>query len=146
MANYDGSAFKVYVKSSAPSVAKDESEYTLVGKVINTSIPGARGVIDISSKDEYPNRALLSGERNESLSLTCRYKHTQDAGQLVLMNQYYAAGGDVYFLVSTNVAGDYCFSGYGVITARPITVNHKAASDVSFTIEVSGVITITVLT
>ena len=146
MANYDGSAFKVYVKASAPSVAKNEAEYTLVGKVVNTSLPGSRGTIDISSKDEFPNRALIAGERSESVSFTCRYKHNEDAGVGVLMDQFHSTGGDIYFLVSTNVAGDYCFSGYGIITGRPITVNHKSASDISFTIEVSGAITLTILT
>ena len=146
--NYDGTAYLVYAATTAPTNAfnKDDANYTVVGELVNTNYDRIRAAIEKSSKQDGDESTFIAGRRNRKFNFSARFDHTEDNGQAKVVDAYESATGVVYLLISTGVAGDLAFHGSGIVTGAPVTVNDGAVSEVSFTVQMSGVVTETTLT
>lgn len=146
--NYDGTAYKVYAASTAPTNAFDSADaaYTLVGKLKNTNYSRVRAAMDRSSKDDGDESAFLGGRRTRTFAFSCIFDHTEDNGQAKVVDAYETATGVVYLLITTGVAGDECFHGSGVVEDASVTMNDQSPSEINFSVKMNGAVTQTTLT
>ena len=143
MANLAGRAYLCYAGTSAPSAAADNADaaYALVGKATDISISRSRNAIDTSTKDDGDNSSFISGRRNETVSISGLFDHTEDSGYTKLSDAFEAATGTVYFLVTSATTGDTEWHGSGVITDLSTSFADESASTFTATIQVSGAFT-----
>lgn len=133
----------LYVATSAPTAAADAADaaYALVGLATEHSLSRSRGAIDVSTKDNGDDSAFIAGRRNQTVSMSGIFDHTEDAGYTKLSDAYEAANGTVYFLLTSTNAGDTEWHGSGVITDLSLTFSDESPSTFSTTVQVSGSLT-----
>ena len=133
----------LYVATSAPTAAADATDaaYALVGLATEHSLSRSRGAIDVSTKDDGDDSAFIAGRRNQTVSMSGIFDHTEDAGYTKLSDAYEAANGTVYFLLTSATAGDTEWHGSGVITDLSLTFSDESPSTFSTTVQVSGSLT-----
>ena len=139
--NFSGRDLLFYAATSAPSDASDASDYTLVGNVTSTSLSRSRNALDKSSKDDGDNSTFIAGRRNQSVSVSGNFDHTEDAGYTVLSDAYEAANGTVYWLISSTTSGDTEWHGSGPITQLDLQFDDESISTFSCAIQASGAVT-----
>jgi hypothetical protein len=146
--NHDGTAYKVYAATTAPTDAFDSADaaYTAVGFLKNTGYNRTRNAIDKSTKDDGDESSYLGGRRTRAIPFSCVYDHTEDAGQAIVVDAYESATGVVYLLISTGVAGDEAFHGNGVVTDASVAMNDQSTSTITFSVKMNGAVTQTTLT
>ena len=133
----------LYVATSAPSAAAEANDaaYALVGLATEHSLSRSRGAIDVSTKDNGDDSAFIAGRRNQTVSMSGIFDHTEDAGYTKLSDAYEASNGTVYFLLTSTNSGDTEWYGSGVITDLSLTFSDESPSTFSTTIQVSGTLT-----
>lgn len=143
MANLAGRAYLCYAGTSAPSdaTAAADAAYALIGKATDISISRSRNAIDTSTKDDGDNSSFISGRRNETVSISGLFDHTEDAGYTKLSDAFEASNGTVYFLVTSTTSGDTEWHGSGVITDLSTSFADESASTFTATLQVTGALT-----
>lgn len=139
--NFKGRDYKLYLKTSAPSPATTQAQYTLVGNLLSVNIATSRNAIETSTKDDGDNSAFIAGRRSTVLSGTARFDHVVDSGAALLYTQMAAESGELWFLVSSATATDEEFYGAGIITQYDVGFPDDDASTVDFSVQVTGAIT-----
>ncbi len=141
--NLSGRDYLVYAATSAPTTAAEANDaaYALVGKATDISISRSRNAIDVSTKDDGDNSTFISGRRNETVSISGIFDHTEDAGYTKLSDAFEASNGTVYFLVTSTNTGDTEWHGSGVITDLSTSFTDESASTFTATIQASGAVT-----
>jgi hypothetical protein len=133
----------LYVATSAPTAADEanDANYSLVGLATEHSLSRSRGAIDVSTKDDGDDSSFIAGRRNQTVSMSGIFDHTEDAGYTKLSDAYEAANGTVYFLLTSTNSGDTEWYGSGVITDLSLTFSDESPSTFSTTIQASGTVT-----
>lgn len=139
--NKSGRDILFYAKQTSPATASAASSYTLVGLSQALDISRSRGAIDVSTKDSGDESSFISGRRNQTISVSGVFDHTEDSGYTVLSDAYEASNGTVYFLATSTTNGDTEWYGSGVITDLSVSFPDEGASTYSCTIQVSGALT-----
>lgn len=141
--NLSGRDYVAYAATSAPSdaTAANDAAYSLIGKATDISISRSRNAIDVSTKDDGDESAFISGRRNQTVSISGIFDHTEDAGYTKLSDAYEASNGTVYFLVTSTNSGDTEWHGNGVITDLSTSFADESASSFTATIQVNGALT-----
>jgi hypothetical protein len=140
--NFSGRDYLLYLSTAAPGDAAITTDYVSAAKLTTVSISGSRNAIDKSSKDDGDDSTFIAGRRNLTVSGSCIFDHTIDAGQGKLTTGFAAADGLVYFLVSTGVAAEEEYHGSGILTSQNRTFADESTSTLDFTIQVSGALTV----
>lgn len=139
--NFKGRDYKLYLKTSAPSPATTQAQYTAVGNLLSVSISTSRNAIDVSTKDSGDNSDFIAGRRSTTLSGSARFDHVVDNGAALLYTQLAAESGELWFLVSSATATDEEFYGKGVLTQYDVAFPDDDSSTVDFSIQVTGALT-----
>lgn len=133
--------YLLYASATTPSTASAASSYTLVGLMTEHNLNRSRGSIDVSTKDSGDDSTFISGRRNQTLSGSGIFDHTEDAGYTVLSNVYESASGLVYFLLTSTTNGDTEWHGSGILTDLSLTFADESPSTFSMSVQVSGTLT-----
>jgi len=141
MPNKLGRELLLYATTTSPSTATDASDYTLVGLVTETNLNRSRSAIDVSTKDSGSNSTFIAGRRNETVSASGIFDHTEDAGYTALSDAYEADNGTIYLLVSSTTNGDTEWHGTCIITDLSLSFGDDAASTFSMSAQVTGALT-----
>lgn len=141
--NKSGRDYLLYAATSAPTAAAEANDaaYALVGLCTEHSLNRSRGAIDVSTKDSGDNSTFISGRRNETVTMSGIFDHTEDAGYTKLSDAFEASDGTVYFLLTSTNTGDTEWHGSGVITDLSLTFSDEAASTFNAAVQVSGALT-----
>ncbi len=141
--NLSGRDYLVYAGTTEPTSAIDagDANYSLVGKAMDISISRSRNAIDTSTKDDGDGSSFIAGRKNESVSISGLFDHTEDAGYTKLSDAFEASNGTVYFLVTSTNTGDTEWYGSGVITDLSTSFADESASSFTASIQVNGTIT-----
>lgn len=141
--NLSGRDYLAYAGTSSPSDGSSASDaaYSLVGKVTDISISRSRNAIETSTKDDGDESTFISGRRNQTVTISGYFDHTEDAGYTKLSDAYEASNGTVYFLVTSTTSGDTEWYGSGVITDLSTNFADESTSTFTATIQVSGALT-----
>jgi hypothetical protein len=97
--------------------------------------------MDDSNKDDGDETSVIAGRRNNTISGTCNWDHTADAGQAMFTTAYNASNGLVYFLITSATSGDQEFHGSGVCTQADVSFPDEGISSLSFSVAVNGALT-----
>lgn len=139
--NKSGRDLLLYASVSSPGTASAASSYTLVGLATEHNLNRSRGAIDVSTKDSGDDSTFIGGRRNQTVTVSGVFDHTEDNGYTVLSNAYESASGTVYWLLTSTTNGDTEWYGSGVITDLSLSFGDEAASTYSATIQCSGTVT-----
>lgn len=141
--NKSGRSYLMYAATSAPSAAAEANDaaYALVGLATEHSLNRSRGAIDVSTKDSGDDSTFISGRRNQTISVSGVFDHTEDDGYTKLSDAYEASNGTVYVLLTSTNSGDTEWYGSGVITDLSVSFPDEGASTFSASIQLSGTVT-----
>lgn len=116
MARRNGSDFKFFFADTEPTTANDptDSAYNEVGQVIDLGIDSESEEVQVTDRD---GTSTLTGSLGYTLPGSVHYDPgtTTDAGQDDLWTVHLARGTG-YWLMSTEVTGEVCFSGSAQVT------------------------------
>jgi hypothetical protein len=141
MAGKNGRDFLIYVGTTAPTDrrATGDAAYGLLGLARNLQISDGRTTIDITTKTDGIDKAILSDLRETSISGTVIYDTTgADAGQAKLHAAVAATDSVVHFLISTDASTDREFYGAAKLTTRNLSLNNSEVGSMDFTLEVTA--------
>ena len=106
----------LYVSDTQPATATDPSGYTKVGLLTNNPFSGDAEEITAADKEASGFTSSLSGTRSYSVDVEANRKHDDDAGQAIFRDAW-LNGGTIYWLITTNVAGDMAKHGAASVTS-----------------------------
>jgi len=102
------------------------------------AVQSARAALETSTKDDGDESTFIGGRRNSTINGTAYFDRTEDTGQAVLQAAFESATGIIYFLITTDTAGDEEFYGSGVLTSKNISFPDESIMQLDFSIQVSG--------
>ena len=126
---------------TAPSSATAASDYTLVGTSTDLNVNMSRNAMDKSNKDDGDESTFVAGRRNSTVSGTCYWDSTSDAGQDHFQDAFESAAGTIWFLATATATGEPEFHGSGIVTDKSLSFPDEGVAALSFTIQVSGALT-----
>lgn len=129
----DGSDTYVYVASSAPTAAGDETDaaYSILGLLISNSSQAQAATTDASDKDGTTK--LRSNNVTETIQLQCHHARNDDDGQ-VIVDAAMESGAVVYVLEMPETVGLKGRSYAAIVQDRGASSANGAAETVSYTL------------
>lgn len=138
--NYSGRDYLLYVAPSLPSAPAEANDavYDLVGFGTSLSFNRNAAAIEKSNKDDGRYTSWLPGRRIETVSGSCIFDHTSDAGQAHFATAFASAAGTIWWLITSTTSGDTEFYGSGILTNYSVSFNDEEPSTIEFEIQSSG--------
>jgi len=139
----NGRAFLAYFATAAPTLGHSTADaaYTVAAYLVSLSISSSVNAIDISNKDSGENSEYLGGRRSTSFTATMRFKTAEDGGQGKFVAAFESATKELWFLFSSDVAGDEEYYGKAILTSYDVNLDDESAIEVSISANVTGALT-----
>ncbi len=140
MSVLNGLDYLIYLAPTAPSVPTDSSDaaYDVCGEMMSVGISDAVNVVETSSKTTAGDSAFVGGRAAQTINGTARFDAAGDEGQDHLQTALESAAKNVWFLITTDTAGDEEWYAKSVLESQDFTLDDQAATEVSFTLRVTG--------
>ncbi len=135
-----GKIMQLFVVASAPSGAFDSGDYTESLLIQDLSYDGDKAAHDVSTRDDAFDSVFLGGRRTLTISITAIYNYTGDTGQEILETAFLAttqAASKIWFLLTTDVAGDKEHAGTCVVTAFSRAFPDEGPATVTVSLQVN---------
>lgn len=136
----NGLDYLIYLGITVPTVPTDSSDsnYTVVGEVMSLGISDTVNVIEISSKTTAGDSAFVGGRAAETISVTARFDAAGDGGQDEIQTALEASNKKVFYLITDDVTTHEEWYGAAIVQSQDFTLDDQAATEISFSLQVTG--------
>lgn len=140
MAVLNGIDYLIYLAPTVPTVPTDSSDaaYDVCGELLTLGVSDAISNVETSSKTSGISSSFVGGRGATTVNCTARFDAVGDAGQDHLQTAMEASARNVWFLITTDTVGDEEWYGKALLSSQDFTLDDQAATDIAFSLQVTG--------